>query len=113
MTEEITTLCVAVVVSGFSLTGTIIGARAGIKEANKLTIYRIKQLEDKVMLHNNLVERMVTVEQEIPRLDTRIDDHAELVNQKLHDRAKFTDERIGALGQRITNACAKLGGEQG
>jgi len=31
--------------------------------ANKLTAWRIEQLEKKVEKHNNLVERMVTVEQ--------------------------------------------------
>ena len=29
---------------------------------NKLTLYRIRQLEEKVAKHNNLVERVVTLE---------------------------------------------------
>lgn len=57
-----------VVVGILSLLGTLIGSIAGIMTANKLTIYRIEQLEKKVDKHNQLVERMAVVESEINTL---------------------------------------------
>ena len=46
-----------------SLIGTLVGSLAGIMTANKLSTYRIEQLEEKVKKHNNLMERMIIVEQ--------------------------------------------------
>ncbi|MBK4844102.1 hypothetical protein CU011_2625 [Enterococcus faecium] len=40
----------------------MIGTFAGIVLSNKLTIYRIEQLEKKVEKHNNLVERTYMLE---------------------------------------------------
>ena len=42
--------------------------------ANKLTNYRIEQLEDKVKKHNNLIERMAIVEQSAKSAHHRIDE---------------------------------------
>ena len=63
-----------IVVAGFSLAGTLIGSLAGIMTANKLTTYRIEQLEEKVKKHNNLVERMIVVEQSTKSAHHRIDE---------------------------------------
>ena len=41
--------------------------------ANKLTAWRIEQLEKKVEKHNNLVERMVKVEESTKSAHHRID----------------------------------------
>ena len=41
--------------------------------ANRLTNYRIEQLEEKVKKHNNLVERMIIVEQSTKSAHHRID----------------------------------------
>lgn len=46
-----------------ALIGTAIGTFGGILMSNKLTIYRIEQLEKKMDKHNTLVERMFLVEQ--------------------------------------------------
>ena len=51
------------IVALVSFAGTAIGSIAGVLTANKLTNYRISQLEEKVNKHNNLVERMMAVEQ--------------------------------------------------
>ena len=51
-----------VVVGILSLIGTLIGSIAGIMTANKLTIYRIEQLEKKVEAHNSIVERVYKLE---------------------------------------------------
>lgn len=42
--------------------------------ANKLTVYRIEQLEEKVKKHNNLVERMIVVEQSTKSAHHRLDE---------------------------------------
>ena len=65
-----TTLAVA----GMSLLGTLAGTFGGILVSNKLTTYRIEQLEEKVKKHNNLVERMVAVEQSTKSAHHRIDE---------------------------------------
>lgn len=63
-----------IVVAICSLAGTLIGSLAGIMTANKLSTYRIEQLEEKVKKHNNLVERMVAVEQSTKSAHHRIDE---------------------------------------
>ena len=56
-----------------SLVGTLVGSLAGIMTANRLTNYRIEQLEEKEKKHNNLVERMIIVEQSTKSAHHRID----------------------------------------
>jgi hypothetical protein len=51
-----------IVVGLLSLGGTLIGTLGGILAANRLTNWRIEQLEKKVDKHNNLIERMFKVE---------------------------------------------------
>lgn len=57
-----------------SLIGTLGGTFGGILTANKLTIFRIEQLEKKVEKHNNLVERMYKVEGKIEEAEHDIRD---------------------------------------
>ena len=64
-----------------SCAGTLIGSIAGIMAANKLTTYRINQLEDKVNKHNNLIERMAIVEQSTKSAHHRLDELIEEVHQ--------------------------------
>ena len=45
-----------------SLAGTLTGTLGGIVVSNRLTAYRIAQLEEKVARHNNLVERTYRLE---------------------------------------------------
>lgn len=56
-----------------SLAGTFVGSISGILASNRLTNYRIKQLEQKVDKHNGLVERMALAEREIKTVHHRID----------------------------------------
>lgn len=63
-----------IIIAGFSLAGTLMGSLAGIMTANKLTNYRIEQLEEKVKKHNNLVERMIVVEQSVKSAHHRLDE---------------------------------------
>ena len=49
-------------VAGMSLIGTLSGTLGGIWVSNRLTIYRIEQLEKKVDAHNRLIERTCKLE---------------------------------------------------
>ena len=51
-----------IVVAIIALAGTAIGSLGGILAANRLTNYRIEQLEQKVDKHNCVVERITVVE---------------------------------------------------
>lgn len=62
------------IVALVSFAGTAIGSIAGVLTANKLTNYRISQLEEKVNKHNNLVERVTAVEQSVKSAHKRIDE---------------------------------------
>ena len=59
-----------------SAAGTLLGSLGGILASNRLTNYRIAQLEKRVDKHNNLVERMATAEDSIKSAHKRIDDLA-------------------------------------
>lgn len=51
-----------IIVALLSFAGTVIGTIGGIIATNKLVTYRLEQLEKKVDLHNNAVERLFKVE---------------------------------------------------
>ncbi len=52
----------AVVVAVLGFAGTLLGSLFGILAAQKLTQYRLSQLEEKVNRHNNLIERTYKLE---------------------------------------------------
>ena len=54
-----------IIVALIALLGTAFGSVAGILTANRLVVYRIEQLEAKVSKHNNLVERMYKLENQV------------------------------------------------
>lgn len=62
-----------VLVAILSLAGTLGGSLLGILASNKLTIYRLQQLEKKVEEHNNLVKRMYDVEKHEAILEEEIE----------------------------------------
>lgn len=72
-------------VAMFSFLGTCVGTLGGILTASRLTNYRIEQLEKKVAKHNNLVERMATVEGSTKSAHHRID---ELREELLHEHER-------------------------
>ena len=51
-----------IVVALIALFGTALGTFGGIITANKLTNYRIEQLEKKVDKHNSVIERVYNLE---------------------------------------------------
>ena len=52
----------AIIVALLSLLGTLVGSFGGILTANKLTNYRIEQLEKKVEAHNKVIDRVYNLE---------------------------------------------------
>lgn len=64
----------SIIVSILSLIGTLGGTFGGILTANKLTNYRIQELEKKVDKHNNFAGRIPVIEEQIKVANHRIDD---------------------------------------
>lgn len=64
----------SIIVGLLSLTGTLVGAFAGILTANRLTTYRIEKLEEKVDKHNNVIERTFHLEGRITEAEHEIRD---------------------------------------
>ena len=73
------------IVAFFSLMGTLAGSLAGILTANKLTNYRIEQLEKKVEKHNNVIERVFNLEKHEAVMEEAI----KVANHRLDDLEQF------------------------
>ncbi len=61
-------------VAGMSLVGTLAGTFGGILISNRLTNYRIEQLEKKVAAHNSVVERTYKLEGQMTEVQHDIRD---------------------------------------
>ena len=66
-------------VAAIALVGTAVGSLGGILAANRLTNYRIEQLEQKVDKHNSVIERIAVVEVKL--------------SEQQHDLARLRAER--------------------
>ena len=53
----------AIIVALLGFAGTLLGSLFGVLAAQKLTQYRLSQLEEKVNKHNNLIERTYKLEE--------------------------------------------------
>ncbi len=71
----------AVVVAVLSLIGTLGGTFGGIMTANKLTNYRIEQLEKKVERHNKVIDRVYKLEQR----DAVVEEEIKVANHRISD----------------------------
>mgnify|MGYP007099704056 FL=1 len=69
------------IVALLSFMGTVLGSFFGVIAANRLTNYRIEQLEKKVEKHNNLVERVYALEKH----DAVIDEEISVANHRIKD----------------------------
>lgn len=58
-------MAIEVSVALISLVGTALGTLGGILVSNRLTVYRIEQLEKKMDKHNTLIERMYRLEERV------------------------------------------------
>ena len=74
-----------IIVAILSLVGTLIGSLGGIMAANKLTNYRIQQLEKKVEKHNSVIERVFKIEEHEAVIDEKID----VANHRIADLEQF------------------------
>lgn len=68
-----------VIVSLIAFVGTLAGSLFGVLASNKLTNFRLESLEAKVKAHNNLVERMYSVEARAKSNSHRIDELEEKI----------------------------------
>ena len=60
-----------VIVAVLSLIGTLVGTLGGILVANRLTNYRIEQLEKKVEKHNGVMDRTFKLEEKEKALEEK------------------------------------------
>ena len=74
-----------IIVSILSLVGTLIGSLFGVLAANRLTNYRIEQLEKKVDKHNGVVERVYEIEKQ----EAVIKEEIEVANHRIADLEQF------------------------
>lgn len=70
-----------VIVSVISLFGTLVGSLGGIYVSNRMSNYRIEQLEKKVEKHNNLIERTYAIEQH----NAVVDEEIKVANHRIDD----------------------------
>ena len=80
--KVVTTMSSEIIVALLSLAGTCIGSVVGILTANKLSNYRIAQLEKKVDEHNGYGKRIPVIEEQIRVANHRIDDLEHMVNKE-------------------------------
>ena len=64
----------AIIVAILGFAGTLLGSLFGILAAQKLTQYRLAQLEEKVNKHNNMVERTYVLEGQMVEVQHDIKD---------------------------------------
>ncbi len=74
-----------VVVALISFAGTLLGTFGGIITSNKLTIYRIEQLEAKVEKHNKVVERVYILEKD----KAVFEEEMKVANHRIDDLEQF------------------------
>lgn len=69
----------AIIVALLGFAGTLLGSLFGVLTAQKLTQYRLAQLEEKVNKHNNIIERTFKLE---GRMDEAEHDIRDLKNTR-------------------------------
>lgn len=70
-----------VITAALSLVGSLAGTFGGILVSNRLTSYRLEQLEKKVQAHNNLVERTYHIEGDLDLIHEQI----KVANHRIED----------------------------
>lgn len=61
-----------IIVAIISLIGTLGGSFLGVMQANKLSNYRIGELEKQVNKHNSLIDRMYKVESRVTLIEDEL-----------------------------------------
>ena len=75
----------AIIVAVLSLVGTLGGSLCGILAANRLTNYRIAQLEKKVEKHNQVIDRVYKLEQR----DAVVEEEIKVANHRIDDLEEY------------------------
>lgn len=71
----------AIIVALLGFAGTLLGSLFGVLAAQKLTQYRLSQLEEKVNKHNNLIERTFKLEGRMDEAEHDIRDIKNRINK--------------------------------
>lgn len=71
----------AIIVALLGFAGTLLGSLFGVLAAQKLTQYRLSQLEDKVNKHNNIIERTYKLEGRMDEAEHDIRDIKNKINK--------------------------------
>ena len=74
-----------IIIALISFMGTLFGTFGGIITSNKLTTYRIEQLEKKVEKHNKVVERVYVLEKE----KAVFEEEMKVANHRIEDLEQF------------------------
>lgn len=74
-----------ILVALISFAGTFAGTLGGIITSNKLTTYRIEQLEQRVEKHNKVVERVYELEKE----KAVFEEDLKVANHRIQDLEKY------------------------
>lgn len=74
-----------IIVAVLSLIGTLGGSLGGILTANKLTNYRIQELEKKVEKHNKVIERVYQLE----KADALHNEEIKVANHRIDDLEQY------------------------
>ena len=75
----------SIIVALLALLGTLGGTFGGILTANKLTNYRIEQLEKKVEQHNKVIERVYILEKQ----EAVIEEEISVANHRISDLEQY------------------------
>lgn len=75
----------AIIVALIGLAGSAIGSLSGILISNKLTNYRIEQLEKKVEKHNQVIDRVYKLEAH----EGIIDEEIKVANHRIEDLESY------------------------
>ena len=74
-----------VIVALIGLSGSVIGSLIGVIATNKLTQYRLQQLEKKVDLHNSVIDRVYALEEKTAVYDEKF----KVENHRINDLEKY------------------------
>ena len=74
-----------VLVAILALIGTMVGTFGGILTANKLTSYRLEQLEKRVDKHNGVIDRVYKLEEH----GAVVDEEIKVINHRISDLECF------------------------
>ena len=75
----------SILVALISFAGTFAGTLGGIITSNKLTAYRIEQLEKKVEKHNKVVERVYVLEKD----KAVFEEELKVANHRIEDLEQY------------------------